>query len=221
MASLTTKIENLRLTLQAQQKLLIAYSGGVDSTYLLAEAVDLHGPQVMAVIADSPSLPRRALRDAIAVANSLNAQLHVLRTTELDQPEYVANPVNRCYFCKAELFRRMTELAVAQDFTALAYGENADDALEFRPGAKAAAELRVLAPLRMAGLTKSEIRALSRNRGLPTADQPAQPCLSSRIRHGIPVSWTALSMVERAEEMVRCHGFRIFRVRFLVNSTIP
>lgn len=218
MASLIAKLESLRATLRAQQNLLIAYSGGVDSTYLLAEAVDIHGPQALAVIADSPSLPRQAMQDAIAVASSLNAHIQVLHTTELDQPEYIANPANRCYFCKTELFRRMAELAVAQGLTVLAYGENADDALEFRPGAKAAAEFRILAPLRMAGLTKAEIRVLSRNRGLPTADQPAQPCLSSRIEHGIRVSRSALSMVERGEEMVRRHGFRVFRVRYLLNS---
>jgi len=210
-----TKLERLHAILRDHPGLLVAYSGGVDSTYLLAEAVDLLGSQVAGVIADSPSIPRRALQDAIKVASLLNARLEVLQTVELDQPEYAANPVNRCYFCKTELFRKMAEMASTQGFKALAYGENADDALEFRPGAQAAVEFQVLAPLRLAGLTKSEIRTLSRDRGLPTADQPAQPCLSSRIQHGIPVSRTALLMVERAEEAVRRHGFRIFRVRYL------
>jgi pyridinium-3,5-biscarboxylic acid mononucleotide sulfurtransferase len=215
MSFIMTKLESLRGILEAHPGLLVAYSGGVDSTYLLAEAVDLLGAKVTGVIADSPSLPRRALQDAIRVAQWLHARLQVLRTTELDQPEYAANPVNRCYFCKSELFRRMAGIASSQGFAALAYGENADDALEFRPGAQAAAEFQVLAPLRMAGLTKSEIRELSKKRGLPTADQPAQPCLSSRIQHGIPVSQAALLMVERAEEAVRHYGFYVFRVRYL------
>jgi uncharacterized protein len=215
MSTITEKVGCLRETLRTHSPLLIAYSGGVDSTYLLAEAVEILGSEVLAVIADSPSLPRKALQSAIDVANSLNARLQILNTTELDQPDYASNPVNRCYFCKAELFRQMADLAETQRFTALAYGENADDALEFRPGAKAAVEFRVLAPLRTAGLTKSEIRFLSRERNLPTADQPAQPCLSSRVQHGIPIDRDVLSMVERAEDTVRHHGFRVFRVRYV------
>jgi pyridinium-3,5-biscarboxylic acid mononucleotide sulfurtransferase len=209
------KVERLRETLRTHSPLLIAYSGGVDSTYLLAEAVETLGSEALAVIADSPSLPRKALQTAIQVAHSLNARLQILNTTELDQTDYAANPVNRCYFCKAELFQQMAKLARAQNFSALAYGENADDSLEFRPGAKAAAEFQVLAPLRTAGLTKSEIRFLSRERNLPTADQPAQPCLSSRVQHGIPIDRGVLSMVEQAEETVRHHGFKVFRVRYL------
>jgi pyridinium-3,5-biscarboxylic acid mononucleotide sulfurtransferase len=215
MSNITEKVERLRQTLRIHSPLLIAYSGGVDSTYLLAEAVEILGSEVLAVIADSPSLPRKALQSAIDVANSLQARLEILNTTELDQADYTSNPVNRCYFCKAELFRQMAVLAETQRFAALAYGENADDALEFRPGAKAAAEFKVLAPLRAAGLTKSEIRFLSRERDLPTADQPAQPCLSSRVQPGIPIDRHVLSMVERAEDTVRHHGFRVFRVRYL------
>jgi pyridinium-3,5-biscarboxylic acid mononucleotide sulfurtransferase len=215
MSTITEKVERLRETLRIHSPLLIAYSGGVDSTYLLAEAVEILGSKVLAVIADSPSLPRRALQSAIEVANSLNARLQILNTTELDQMDYASNPLNRCYFCKAELFRQMAALAESQRFAALAYGENADDALEVRPGAKAAAEFQVLAPLRTAGLTKSEIRFLSRERNLSTADQPAQPCLSSRVQHGIPIDRDVLSMVERAEDTVRDHGFRVFRVRYI------
>jgi pyridinium-3,5-biscarboxylic acid mononucleotide sulfurtransferase len=212
------KIEQLREMLRANSPLLIAYSGGVDSTYLLAEAVEILGSRVLAVIADSPSLPRKALQSAIDVAASLHARLQILMTTELEQPDYATNPVNRCYFCKAELFRRMADVAQNQHFSALAYGENADDALELRPGAQAATEFHVLAPLRTVGLTKSEIRFLSRIRGLATADQPAQPCLSSRVQHGTPINHAVLSMVERAEETVRRYGFQIFRVRYLRDS---
>ena len=215
MSTTTEKVERLRETLRAHSPLLIAYSGGVDSTYLLAEAVEILGSHALAVIADSPSLPRKALQTAIDVAHSLNARLQILNTTELDRPDYAANPVNRCYFCKAELFQRMADVAQAQHFAALAYGENTDDALEFRPGAKAAAEFQVLAPLRIAGLTKADIRFLSRERNLPTADQPAQPCLSSRVQHGIPIDRGVLSMVEQAEETIRHHGFQIFRVRYV------
>jgi pyridinium-3,5-biscarboxylic acid mononucleotide sulfurtransferase len=215
MSSITEKVERLRETFRAHTPLLIAYSGGVDSTYLLAEAVEVLRTETLAVIADSPSLPRKALQSAIDVARSLNARLQILKTTELDQANYASNPLNRCYFCKAELFQRMAEVAESQHFAALAYGENADDALEFRPGAKAATEFHVLAPLRTAGLTKSDIRFLSRERQLPTADQPAQPCLSSRVQSGIPIDRRVLSMVERAEETVRHHGFQVFRVRYL------
>ena len=215
MSTITDKLERLRDTLRIHSPLLVAYSGGVDSTYLLAEAVEILGSEVLAVIADSPSLPRKALQSAIDVAGSLNARLQVLNTTELDQQEYASNPLNRCYFCKAELFHQMADLAKKRRFAALAYGENADDALEFRSGAKAAAEFQVLAPLRTAGLTKSEIRFLSRERNLPTADQPAQPCLSSRVQPGVWIDRDVLSMVEQAEDTVRHHGFRVFRVRYL------
>jgi pyridinium-3,5-biscarboxylic acid mononucleotide sulfurtransferase len=219
MSTIMEKVERLRETLRAHTPLLIAYSGGADSTYLLAEAVAMLGSQALAVIADSPSLPRKALQSAIDIARSLNARLEILQTTELEQADYASNPVNRCYFCKAELFQRMVQLAEAQHVSALAYGENADDALEFRPGAKAATEFQVLAPLRTAGLTKSDIRLLSRERQLPTADQPAQPCLSSRVQPGIPIDRVVLAMVERAEETVRDQGFQVFRVRYLRDDT--
>src|SRR6516164_8903028 len=130
MSTTMEKVERLRETLRGHSPLLIAYSGGVDSTYLLAEAVEILGTQALAAIADSPSLPRKALQTAVEVAHSLNARLEILNTTELDQPDYASNPVNRCYFCKAELFQRMADLARARHFSALAYGENADDALE-------------------------------------------------------------------------------------------
>jgi len=213
-AAIRQKQKRLQLILGLYPRWLIAYSGGVDSTYLLAEATSLLGRSALGVIADSPSLPRKALSSAIAVAQNLGAQLRVIRTGELAKPEYAANPLNRCYFCKHELFDQMQRLALDERFPVLAYGENADDALELRPGAEAATEFKVRSPLREAGLTKAEIRWLSRERNLPTADQPAQPCLSSRIPHGTPVTREALLMVENAEDRLRAAGFRVFRVRY-------
>ena len=193
--------------------LVIAYSGGVDSAFLLAVAVKTIGDGCLGVIADSPSLPRQALADALELAHQIGASVEVVATDEMRDPAYTSNPVNRCYFCKAELFTKLAGLAQDRGFRAIAYGENADDAQQVRPGRQAAAEFRVLSPLKDAGLTKSEIRALSRALQLPTADAPAQPCLSSRIPHGTPVTAAALGMIERAEAAVRSLGFRVFRVR--------
>jgi uncharacterized protein len=213
-AAIRQKQKKLQSVLRLYPRWLIAYSGGVDSTYLLAEAASLLGRSALGVIADSPSLPRKALSSAIQVAQSLGAQLRVIQTTELEKPEYATNPVNRCYFCKHELFDRMQRLALDEKFPVLAYGENADDALELRPGAQAATEFKIKSPLREAGLKKEEIRWLSQERNLPSADQPAQPCLSSRIPHGTPVTRQALMMIESAEDRVRALGFHVFRVRY-------
>jgi uncharacterized protein len=212
------KLGELRALLKGTGPLLVAYSGGVDSTFLLAEAVGILGNRALGAIADSPSLPRAALADALAVAKGFGANVEIISTTELDDPRYASNPVNRCYFCKLELFTRMHRVAAERGFGALAYGENADDAFQVRPGAGAAVELCVLAPLRMTGLTKAEIRLLSREQGLPTADLPAQPCLSSRIPYGTVVTSNALRMVEQAEEYVRSWGFGILRVRYLAQG---
>jgi uncharacterized protein len=210
------KVQTLRQLLSRNAPLLIAYSGGVDSTFLLAEATRTLGGRAAGIIADSPSLPRSSLASAMATAKGFGATVEVIATTELDDPRYSSNPVNRCYFCKLELFTRMAQVATQRGFAALAYGENADDVFQLRPGAAAAREFRVLAPLRIAGLTKAEIRLLSRHHRLPTADSPAQPCLSSRIPYGTMVTSDALAMIERAEEYVRSHGFEVFRVRYLV-----
>lgn len=210
------KLAHLTQQLRAHAPLVIAYSGGVDSAYLLAEAHRCLGDEALGVIADSPSLPRQALADALALAAQIGARVEVVQTDEMANPDYASNPINRCYFCKAELFLKLDELVLARGFRAIAYGENADDARAVRPGRLAAAEFAVLAPLKEAGLTKAEIRALSRELSLPTADAPAQPCLSSRIPHGTPVTLEALAMVERGEAFLRTLGFRVFRVRHLV-----
>jgi uncharacterized protein len=187
----------------------------VDSTLLLAVAHRTLGDQVTGIIADSPSLPRASLNEAVRVAKEIGVQLELVATTELDDPRYAENPINRCYFCKAELFTRMDQVARERHFAAIAYGENADDPAHLRPGSQAAAEFSVIAPLKEAGLTKTDVRNLSRKLGLPTADAPAQPCLSSRIPHGTRVTSEALDYVERGEAIVRQFGFRVFRVRYL------
>jgi pyridinium-3,5-biscarboxylic acid mononucleotide sulfurtransferase len=215
------KLRNLRALLKEMGPLLIAYSGGVDSAFLLAEAVATLGDRALGVIADSPSLPRSSLANALAAAEGFGATVEVISTTEMEDPRYARNPVNRCYFCKLELFARMARMAAERGFRALAYGENADDAFQVRPGAGAAREFQVLAPLRMSGLTKAEIRLFSRERGLPTADIPAQPCLSSRIPYGTVVTAAALGMIEQAEEYVRSCGFAIFRVRYVAQGSEP
>lgn len=215
------KLTTLQEQLCQHVPLVIAYSGGVDSAYLLAEAHRVLGSEMLGVIADSPSLPRQALADALALAERIGAPVEVVRTREMENPEYASNPVNRCYFCKAELFKTLDQLAAERGFKAIAYGENADDMRQVRPGRQAAAEFQVIAPLRDAGLTKAEIRELSRELDLPTADAPAQPCLSSRIPHGTPVTLDALAMVERGEAWVRSFGFRVFRVRHLVQPGQP
>lgn len=221
MNTLAEKLSTLRGILAAHAPLAIAYSGGVDSAYLLAEAHRSIGEGAIGVIADSPSLPRHALAEALALAESLGARVEVVRTSEMDDPQYTSNPINRCYFCKTELFTRLNELAEERQYRAIAYGENADDMHHVRPGRQAAAEFDVIAPLRDAGLTKAEIRELSRELGLPTADAPAQPCLSSRIPHGTPVTLDALGMVERGEAFVRSKGFRVFRVRHIESPGTP
>ncbi len=217
-ATAESKQAALRYLIRESAPLVVAYSGGVDSAYLLATAAETIGDRCLGVIADSPSLPRQALQDALALARRIGAEVEVIATDEMHDPSYTSNPVNRCYFCKAELFTKLDGLAKDRGFRAIAYGENADDAHQVRPGRLAAAEFRILSPLKDVGLTKSEIRALSRGLQLPTADAPAQPCLSSRIPHGTPVTVAALAMIERAEAAVRSLGFRVFRVRHEVEA---
>lgn len=213
-----TKIDQLKAQLLAHAPVVVAYSGGVDSAYLLAIAHETLGDQMLGVIADSPSLPRESLEAAVALAAQIGAPLEIVRTDEMNDPNYASNPFNRCYFCKAELFVKLDRLAKDRGFGAIAYGENADDMQQVRPGRQAATEFSILAPLRDAGMTKAEIRANSRELGLQTFDAPSQPCLSSRIPHGTPVTLEALSMVERGEKVVRSLGFKVFRVRHIVEE---
>ncbi len=208
-----TKRQQLERWLRAAGRTLIAYSGGVDSTLLAKLAGDVLGDQALAVIADTPSLPRRELQEALELGRRFGFAVRVIKTDELHNPQYVSNPSNRCYFCKGELFEKLATLARTEGWQTIAYGENADDAGDFRPGAQAAAEFRVRAPLKEVGLTKAEIRAWSAELGLPTADKPAMACLSSRLPYGEPVTVEALGMIETAENVLRDLGFYDVRVR--------
>jgi pyridinium-3,5-biscarboxylic acid mononucleotide sulfurtransferase len=207
------KFNRLRELLRVYGSCVVAYSGGVDSVFLARVAHDVLGARSLAVIADSPSLPRRELEDALAIARQFEIPVRVVRTREFENPEYLANPANRCYFCKHELFTELEPVAREGGFAVMAYGENASDAADFRPGAQAAAEFQVRAPLKEAGLTKAEIRELSAQLGLPTADKAQMACLSSRIPHGEAVSPEKLRMVEAAESVLRDLGFHDVRVR--------
>jgi uncharacterized protein len=207
------KLEELQKTLASYGSCLVAYSGGVDSVLLAYVAHKVLGGKALAVIADSPSLPRREFKDAVDIAARFSIPLRIVRTEEFDNPEYLSNPNNRCYFCKHELFTQLEPLARAEKFAVIAYGENASDLGDHRPGAKAAGEFQVRAPLKEAGLTKADIRALSAQFGLPTADKPQMACLSSRIPYGEPVTPEKLRMIEEAEYVLRDLGFYDVRVR--------
>ena len=210
---LEAKRELLQSYLLSLGRILIAYSGGVDSAYLAWAAHQVLGDNVLAIIADSPSLARTQLADAVAFAREQSIPLEVVATSELDRPEYVRNDAQRCFFCKDELFTLMEALRVARGFDAIAYGVNVDDQGDFRPGQRAASAHRIVAPLLDAGLTKEEIRALARTAGLRIWDKPASACLSSRIEYGRPVTREVLDVVEKGEDALRGLGFRQFRVR--------
>jgi uncharacterized protein len=210
---ITRKYEQLRGLLRSYGSCLVAYSGGVDSVFLAYVARQTLGDKALAAIADSPSLPRREFEQALALGRQFGFPVRVIRTREFENSQYVLNPQNRCYFCKHELFTELAPLAKAEGYAVIAYGENASDTGDFRPGAQAAAEFRVRAPLKEAGLTKADIRELSARLGLPTADKPQMACLSSRVPYGDAVTPQKLGMIERAENELRDLGFYDVRVR--------
>jgi uncharacterized protein len=208
-----TKLDKLRALLRSYGSCLVAYSGGVDSAFLACVAHQVLGAKALAVIADSPSLPRRELEEALELAQTFDFPIRVIKTKEFENADYLSNPNNRCYFCKHELFSELVPLARAEGFHVIAYGENASDVGDYRPGAQAAAEFRIRAPLKEIELTKAEIRELSGGLGLPTADKPQLACLSSRVPYGETVTPEKLLMIERAENFLRDQGFREVRVR--------
>ncbi|HZR55436.1 MAG TPA: ATP-dependent sacrificial sulfur transferase LarE [Terriglobales bacterium] len=212
-ADLASKQGILEDRLRALGRTLVAYSGGVDSAFLAWTAHRILGEDMLAVIADSPSLARTHLADAIAFARSQEIPLQVISTNEMDHPEYVRNDSMRCFHCKDELFTVMDGFRNENEFDSIAYGVNVDDQGDFRPGQHAAKNHHVAAPLLDAGLTKQDIRELARSAGLQVWDKPASACLSSRIEYGRPVTREALTVVEQGEEALRSLGFIQFRVR--------
>lgn len=205
----------LDAVLAGLDSVVVAFSGGVDSAYLALRAHQVLGARALAVTAVSPSLAEAQRAQAAEVARRFSLPHRFVQTGEVDDPRYVRNDASRCYWCKTELFRVLLPLARERGFRHLAYGLIQDDLADFRPGHRAAAEAGVRSPLAEAGLTKQDVRALSRARGLPTWDQPASPCLASRIPYGTVVTRDSLRRVERAETGVRALGFREFRVRHL------
>jgi len=210
---LQTKSALLRAQLRSFGRLLVAYSGGVDSGFLAWAAHQELGAAMTAVLADSPSLARFQMRDAVAFAEEQDIPLQIIETTELERAEYLRNDGARCFHCKDELFTRMEEYRQRSGFDVIAYGVNVDDQGDYRPGQNAARQHGIASPLLKAGLTKQDIRQLAREAGLRLWDKPASACLASRVEYGRPVTRETLSAVEQGEDALRHLGFRQFRVR--------
>jgi pyridinium-3,5-biscarboxylic acid mononucleotide sulfurtransferase len=212
-SALQQKEQTLRRILRDMNSAIIAYSGGIDSAYLAVAAAQELGTRALAVTGESPSYPDFQRQDALAVAAQFSIPHEFIRTDEIHDPNYQANPANRCYFCKHELFTKLSALAAARNFAFVCDGNNADDVGDYRPGRQAARELKVRSPLIEAGLTKAEIRQLALQAGVPIWDRPASACLSSRIPYGMPVTIEKLSVIERGEARLRALGFQQMRVR--------
>lgn len=213
-ALLQQKQEKLLEILRGMERVIVAYSGGTDSAYLAWAAGQALGEKALLITADSASIPESHKRDAEEFARRYGLRHEYVETREFENPAYAANNPDRCFHCKDELFRRLEEVGRERGFEHIVYGVNVDDLGDYRPGQNAAAQHQVRAPLVEAGLTKPEIRELSRQAGLPTWDRPAAACLSSRIPYGTPVTIETVKTVEKGEEAVRALGFRQFRVRY-------
>jgi len=212
--SLQAKEQKLFSILEGLGQVIVAYSGGTDSAYLAWAAAKALGPRAVAITADSASIPESHKRDAEALARDFGFRHEYIETHEFENPDYSANNPDRCFHCKDELFKRLEEVGTARGVAAIVYGVNRDDLGDYRPGQNAAKLHQVKAPLVEAGLTKAEIRELSRLAGLPTWDRPASACLSSRVPYGTPVTKETVKVVEAGEEALKALGFRQFRVRF-------
>ncbi|NMB73001.1 MAG: ATP-dependent sacrificial sulfur transferase LarE [Bacteroidales bacterium] len=207
------KYEALQHILKEMGTVAVAYSGGVDSTFLLKVAYDVLKDNAVGILAVSPSFPSRVYQRAVETAGLIGARLEIIHTNEMDNPDYTSNPVNRCYFCKSELFERIAEIAASGRYHNMVDGSNVDDLSDYRPGLKAVREKGVRSPLQEAGLTKSEIRELSRSLGLPTWDKDALACLSSRFPFGEKIELWKLKMVDQAETYLSSLGFHNIRAR--------
>ncbi len=218
--TLQDKYERLKKIIEEMGSIVIGFSGGVDSTLLLKVAHDILKDKVIAVIGKSETYPEEEFNEAIKLAEFIGARYKIVTTEETDNLKFAENPPDRCYYCKTELFSKLKEIAEAEGIRWIADGTNADDVKDFRPGLRAVKENNIRSPLLEAGLTKNEIRELSRSLGLPTWDKPSFACLSSRFPYGMPIDREKLKEIDKAESFLRKLGLKVFRVRLIDENTV-